>query len=297
MKGSFKSKLVEYVKSPKFQRHIFDWLAAAVLVVYFFFVAEKAKPFSRQFKLNDSSIQHPFSHHERVTATECLLLAGGVPLATILVVVALRFSHNKWFGDKTLSRNQALHLVHVSVLALIIALAADGVFTDIIKNWVARARPDFLERCGAPDDTDTDVFVTIDVCTAPLGDKELWDGMRSTPSGHSLISFTGLTYLVLWLLGQFRLLNGEKPHAIYKYVGACLPWFLAFWIALSRVQDYRHHFFDVVLGGIIGNCFAFAVYRKYFRSLFSTRCLSPTDDVEDAGLPLYTSPGQGPVNQ
>lgn len=45
------------------------------------------------------------------------------------------------------SQYQALHYLQVSILGLLISLSLNGVITDILKVWIARPRPDFLERC------------------------------------------------------------------------------------------------------------------------------------------------------
>lgn len=92
-------------------------------------------------------------------------------------------------------------------------------------------------------------LVDISVCTGPLGESVLIDGLRSTPSGHSSISFSGLLYLTLWLLGQFKLLQPRSSSRyIYNYLVVFSPLLLATYVALSRTQDYRHHFADIILG-------------------------------------------------
>lgn len=288
--------MLGYLRSHHFKRYTIDWVIGVALLVYFFAIAEHAKPFNRQFKLSDFTIQHPFAVKERVTGIECILLATFVPLITISAVIFVSHRLSSSVSDsKRLSSFQQLHLLQVSVLGLLISLATNGVVTDILKNWIARPRPDFLERCGAPLSTDPNVFLDISVCTAPLGVAILTDGMRSTPSGHSSISFSGLLYLTLWLLGQFKLINGHQSHPVYKYILSGLPIILALYVALSRVQDYRHHFSDIILGGIIGTFFAIVTYRKYFHSLFgehSHKVAHDEEDTSDSILPIYTTVNQ-----
>lgn len=246
-------------------------------MAYFFIVAENAKPFNRQFKLNDHTIQHPFTHSERVTGHMCLFLAGFVPLVVMTITSFVKHRKNK---------DQAFHLLQVSLLGTALAVSVNGVITDILKNWVGRPRPDFLERCGAPANTPTDVFVDISVCTAPLGQLRLIDGMRLTPSGHSLISFSAFLFLAMWLFGQMQLSSNVASKPVHLYLVSFLPLILAAYVALSRVQDYRHHFLDIVLGMFIGCTVAVAVYRKYFHSVFVETSNQINGEEEGSGLPI-----------
>lgn len=260
--------MFRYLQSRSFKRYIPDWAIAIIRAAYFFLVGEHARPFNRQFSLNDLSISHPFTVNERVSGIACILLATIIPLLVILVVSLKRCT----------TRHQFFHHLQISILGLVIALSLNGNVTDILKNWISRPRPDFLARCGALEGTATNILVDVSVCTAPLGIPALVDGMRSTPSGHSSISFSGFLYLSLWLSGQFKLFT--KTHPLYQYILVSLPLLLATYVALSRTQDYRHHFMDIFLGGNIGIFFAIVVYNRYFESIWSEDAGSPTDEEE-----------------
>lgn len=257
---------------PVLKHYSVDWLAAFLLVGFFFLVAEKAQPFFREFYLGDLSLSHPFTAHEKVTGHECMAISFFVPVLTIVAVLLARA---RGFNQRCMA--QAL----VAILAVLLALALDGITTDYLKNWIARPRPDFLERCGAKPGTPKNVLVTIDVCTAPLGHRALVDGMRLTPSGHSLISFCGLGFLTLWLLGQFKLMQSNSREPIYKYLIVFLPVLGLTYIALSRTQDYRHHFGDVISGSILGLVFAWVFYHRYFPKFTDEDCDEPkkTEDI------------------
>lgn len=251
-----------YLKSATFRRYWSDWTVAFVLAAYFYFIAEQARPFARQFSLDDLSIQHPFATVERVSGPQCLLIAFFVPVTTIIVVsLASKSANSNW-----------VHKLQITLLGLALSLTVNGVVTDTLKNWIGRPRPDFLARCGPAKGTPTSGFVDISVCTAPLGPRRLIDGMRSAPLGHSSISFSAMLYLTLWLVGHFKLLQRKKP--VVGVLAASTPLLIAARIALTRTQDYRHHFSDIVLGSIIGCFFAVVLYRRFFPSLLS----------EDAGM-------------
>lgn len=272
-------------KSETLRRNIYDWALALGLFVYFFLVAEHAKPFNRQFSLSDPTIQHPFADNERVSGIECLLLASVIPLTIIGVCSSyLKAKHQK-------SQAEHFHLLQITILGLLLALSIDGVITDIFKNWIARPRPDFLARCGPKKGTPLNTLVGIEVCTAPLGERLLIDGMRSTPSGHASISFSGLLYVTLWLCGQFKVVQVKAP--VYKLLLCILPVLCAFYISLSRTQDYRHHFSDIVLGGSLGSVIAVGIYHKFFPRIFSNNSDKPllSEEIETV-LPVYNSVSQ-----
>lgn len=267
--------LSTYLKLNLFRRYLPDWLTTGGIFAYFFLVAEHALPFNRQFKLNDATLQHPFAVNERVTGHMCLVLATVVPTLVIALVT---------FSKHRNAKNTAWHVLQVSLLGLALTISVDGVITDILKCWVGRPRPDFLERCGPTSGTPVDVFVDVSVCTAPLGASLLADGMRSTPSGHSSISFSAFLYLSMWLYGQFQL--SQHPRDTHIHVLAGLPLLLASYVALSRVQDYRHHFVDILLGGILGCTIASTIYHKYFHNVSSERSSEIVGDEDDKLLPL-----------
>lgn len=269
--------LATYLQLAKFRRYIPDWVAAGIVFTYFILVAEHAKPFNRQFKLNDPTIQHPFTHQERVTGHACLLLAAVVPLVVMTTVTFIK--HRK-------AKAHAWHVLQVSLLGAYLSVSIDGVITDILKNWVGRPRPDFLERCGALAGTPVDVFVDISVCTAPLGALRLTDGMRSTPSGHSSISFSAFLFLAMWLYGQLQLLRNVVSRPVYLYLFAASPLLLAAYVALSRVQDYRHHFVDIFTGGALGCAVAVSVYSKFFNSIYAANSDEIIGEEELQTLPI-----------
>lgn len=101
----------------------------------------------------------------------------------------------------------------------------------------------------------------------------LKDGFKSFPSGHSSFSFGGLGYLSLYLAGKLHLFD-ERGH-IYKSIVVLAPLILAALIAISRVDNYRHHWQDVTVGAIIGTIFAVFAYRQYYPSLGAKKSANP----------------------
>ncbi|EEQ40780.1 hypothetical protein CLUG_04907 [Clavispora lusitaniae ATCC 42720] len=115
-----------------------DWIAASILTVALFAYFETLGPFFRQFRLDDASLQHPFAYHERVSDTKLYLVSYLLPSALIIAAQTAR----RRFALKAAPTAPAL-------LGLVLAIAATGITTDVLKVWIANPRPDFLARCGA----------------------------------------------------------------------------------------------------------------------------------------------------
>lgn len=234
------------------------------------------EPFQRQFTLDDMTISHPHAEVERVNDVMLFIYSFVVPALVILIVWVL-------FADP----NHRYHLLYISALGLVLSWFSCSLFTNYIKNWVGRLRPDFLARCKPKTDVPLDRYYTIDeVCTTE-DYYTLLDGFRTTPSGHASESFAGLGYLYYWLCGQ--LLTERKSTGLWRKVVALAPLLVATLIALSRTQDYRHHFVDVIIGSIIGIVFAHFTYRRYFPSIYDEMSFKPYSDDLGIGTSTYST--------
>lgn len=255
-------------------------LLLLVVVVIVSYPVYHAKPFERQFTINDLTLSHPFTEHERVTDKMLFVYSFVLPLLTAAIMIAI-------FGDP----KHRLYLVYISVLGLSLSVSLTSLFTNFIKNWIGRLRPDFLVRCqpkkGLPIDT---LFYASEVCTSKFPDV-LLDGFRATPSGHSSQSFAGLGYFYLWLCGQ--LLTESQSTGLWRKIFAFIPLLGASLIALSRTQDYRHHFVDVILGSILGYAIGHFTYHRYFPPISNPLAFKPLLDDSDVSLDLSLQPGQG----
>lgn len=233
------------------------WRLADVIAIVVLFVlniiVSKFKPFERQFFINDLSISHPFAERETVNSYELLVYSTIVPfIAIVLYCILFRFKKNE----------NRYYLLWISMVGLVLSLNITALVTNYLKNWFGRPRPDFISRCIPKDGTPKNVLVLAkDVCTTENLDR-LYDGFRSCPSGHSSESFTGLGYLFYFLQGQLRV---DLPqNGLYRKLISFLPLMGAALIALSRTQDYRHHFTDVFFGSFIGLIISREVYKHYF---------------------------------
>lgn len=252
-------------------------ISDALLCVLFFLInipIYHADPFQRQFYVNDPTLSHPHATTQRVNENALLAYSLALP-GIVIIVVTLLIADPK----------HKVYLLYVSLLGLILSWTFTSLLTDYLKNWIGRPRPDFIARCKPKKGTPLDTLVTAaDVCmTKNL--PRLMDGFRSTPSGHSSESFAGLGYLYLWLSGQ--LLTENPKVGYWRSIVAYGPLIGAATIAISRTEDYRHHFVDVLLGSLIGLVIAYKTYFRNFPALSSEIPFKPLLDDSDVSLEAF----------
>ncbi len=128
-------------------------------------------------------------------------------------------THMHWFNIKFLTRDAYAKLKNSNAFLVFCSLVLSGVFVEILKFVIGRARPIFFDEFGI-------------VGFFP-GTFE-W-AFNSMPSGHTALSFAGLVMLGM-LMPRFKVLT----------------WGLAILIGLSRVAIGAHWPTDVILGAFVG---------------------------------------------
>lgn len=82
-----------------------------------------------------------------------------------------------------------------------------------------------------------------------------------------------MSILIAILVSQFRVL---QPRAgLWRTLIAFSPFVAAFLVAASRLEDYRHDVFDVVVGSLLGLSVSYFSWRKYYPGLSSQHCKDP----------------------
>jgi diacylglycerol diphosphate phosphatase/phosphatidate phosphatase len=137
---------------------------------------------------------------------------------------------------------------HHAILGLLFSVLITAVITDAIKDGVGRPRPDFFWRCFPDGVPAYDNFTTGVLCHGKA--SVIKEGHKSFPSGHTSWSFAGLGFLSWYLAGKIKVFD-RRGH-VAKLCIIILPLLLAALVAVSRVDDYWHHWQDVFTGGILG---------------------------------------------
>jgi len=255
---------------------VIDWLFIYALWEIKAYIYNHGKVFERQFSIYDETISHPKKKDSLPWAD---LLHYTLTICCIIIVV-VQLIKRKWFFE-----------LHQAILGLFLTYLITNLFSDFIKNYAGRYRPDFLEVCDIDFQKVQEQYayyqnVTGNLVMDKFGPRNLFNtticrGERSAieseqksfPSGHTSFAFTTMTYLTLYLAGQLRIFYGSGR--VWKYFICAIPFFFASYVPFSRLMDYRHHWQDVLAGGIIGFCYAVGVYYFFYPSLRDPNCDIP----------------------
>lgn len=204
-------------------------------------------PHARKFRLDNKWIQYPYVAQEHVPASTLFLLAAVLPMVVI--------------GYKAFYSAQHRRGTAISMLGLFASLVITWNIIDVAKIFIGNQRPDFIARCIPKPDTPTDKLVrVVDVCTNK-DFRKLWEGCKSTPSGHSSLSFAGLGFLAIHLHFALKPAHPDSRQNKYLHFIPLIPLVIAMLIALSRIIDHKHHWIDIISGGIIGSSVACLSYK------------------------------------
>lgn len=271
-----------------------DWLGCLLLFLLERHGLHRIHGFRQMFSLSDTSIQHPFAPQERVPEELLAALSFWVPLLSVIIL--------------SLVQKSRAARVNTAVLGLCLTVTLTGFITEFFKKLVGRPRPDFLDRCQ-PDILsiipDPHHFFselqTYKICTADTATSRVKDGFKSFPSGHSSMSFAGLTYLAWYLRSTLNALvlkwaqstyteyqtapmdestpqqmeegaidsterhQSETPCVLVlaSVIAPAVPLLAAGYVAASRLMDYRHHPTDVLAGSMLGFSIASLIFFTY----------------------------------
>lgn len=261
--------------------HIVCLCAVGIPVLAFFLAG---KPFKRGFFCDDESLRYPFRPS---TVTSPMLYSYGVlvPVFTMTIIEVLRA---KLRVPETIATSQKpflrwmvpvpLQALYIMVGVFCIGAATSQLLTDIAKYTIGRLRPHFFDLCQPRDlqklCATPYTYVESFMCNSNATEHELKEMRLSFMSGHSSFSSYTMLYTVLYLQARVPWRNSLAVAArtVIQVALLCLAWYTA----LSRVSDYKHHWSDVLAGAASGYLVAIVVawgiaplFHPYGRLLMS----------------------------
>jgi len=257
--------------------YLVDW-GVTFAAWFIAWIVKELPPYEREFDRDDTTIAHK-SHKSQIGGTLNNNIALFLPLAVICTAAVLRRS--------------AID-IHHGCLALLAGRGFSEVVTEVLKNRVGRLRPDFLSRCKWDK--------ALKACAGKP--EDVLDGRRSFPSGHSSTAFSGMMFLSLWIAGMTGAWCISRTAPARSFLASkmarlalsLLPLIFATWVAISRLEDYKHHKEDVIIGSLIGALSATVCYLAYWPSPF-TLSTESAKDVNAHARSVYTDRGTaGQVN-
>ncbi|XP_070539756.1 phospholipid phosphatase 5-like [Ptychodera flava] len=216
-----------------------------LLMLFLFLITEEMEPFHRVIQPEEMWLYKNPRSGDTVPTVTVFSISILVPLSVILIFFIIQ-------KDRVDSVQ--------AVLAVTLTLCLNCLITNTVKLAVGRPRPDFFWRCFPDGKSTPDLKCTGDPNT-------ITEGRKSFPSGHSSVAFAGLGFTAVYIAGKLQCFSVKGQGVSWRLCLAILPLWCGTMIAISRTEDYKHHWQDVLVGSMLGLAFSYLCYRQYFPAL------------------------------
>ncbi|ETN42823.1 uncharacterized protein HMPREF1541_01981 [Cyphellophora europaea CBS 101466] len=224
---------------------------------------------SRSFPItfNDGEVVYPqFAYPLRNEIVPIWLAALLASLIPIFIILCMQIRIRSFWD------------VNNAIIGLLYSLICAAVFQVFVKWLIGGMRPHFLVVCD-PDPAIVsaaqgsgngfqNIMFDRSICR---GDRnQINDALESMPSGHSTAAFAGFMFLYFYLNAKLKVFSNYHP-AMWKLLAVYAPVLGATLIAGAMTIDEFHHWYDVLMGAVIGTVMAASAYRMVYASLFDFR--------------------------
>ncbi|EDW70288.1 putative phosphatidate phosphatase [Drosophila virilis] len=269
-------------KYTKLARGICDLLLWAALTAASLLLYKLVRPFRRGFFCGDESLGYPLRES---TIGSALLI--GVTLAvptSVIIVVELFKQLPAGAGGRDLAardKRDGCRLVHR--LAQLYKQAGYYLFglamltftTILTKLCIGRLRPHFYAVCQpmlpdgstCQDAQNEGRYIDTYTCSnANVTDFLFQQLNQSFPSGHASMMMYSMLYLAIYLQAALSTRISKLLKHLLQFLFVMFGWY----VSLTRITDYWHHWSDVLAGVLFGVVFAWLT-SVYVADLFAFR--------------------------
>lgn len=206
---------------------------------------------------DQTDIIQPY-HPDTITTIQMIMFGFLIPTIAIILT---EFINSKATNSCTIHKSSAVsfreYVLHATTL-FFLGMFVTVVITEVVKRWIGRLRPHFLEVCKPDFETincfnktanghiSNAIYTGGQFCTGNA--KKIKEARLSFPSGHASYSTYCMLFLIFFLEARLfvtRLHFGKRILQVLAFIAAML-------ISLSRISDNQHRPSDVLGGFALG---------------------------------------------
>ncbi|KAG1700918.1 putative phosphatidate phosphatase [Nymphon striatum] len=241
-----------------------------------------ATPFQRGFFCNDDSIKYPY-HDSTITSLQLYFIGALINILCMIIFEGYIYKcsnlHLQLSANSITCSRKILPLLfqlYKVIVVFALTCCTSQTLTDIGKYTIGRLRPHFLDVCK-PDlqSVNCSTYVVHFDCHG-TDSHRIRDSRLSFPSGHSSFSAVTMVYFMLYVQARFP----WQRFLILRAFLQVAAFAIAFYVALSRISDYKHHPTDVLAGSILGSVVAITMVFS-LSGLFQMPKLGRQTDSKD----------------
>ncbi|CAG0886829.1 unnamed protein product [Darwinula stevensoni] len=204
-------------------------------------------PWQWGFHCLDPKLQYEFQGD----SISALALFLGSYIGTLIIVIGVGFL--SWPSDRSWKKRVKVSFDRYGcfLVGTLYTLAV----TEILKDLAGMPRPHFFHTCqpNASRNCTSGEFIRHFECREPRSNDfrerlMIMDSYKSFPSGHASLTASTATFIVYFAWKHVR---PEWSRVMSPLLGVLgVTW--ATWVGVSRVMDRRHHWWDVLVGSLLG---------------------------------------------